>query len=85
MNETYVYLITEREVVTMDFIKRMNDMFAENPYTDNGRVKVSYDDVCNVVVVKVLNDVETIDASEHTYYGLMYAIMGKVEELYGYF
>lgn len=66
----------------MDFIKRMNEMFDWNPYTDYGRVVIDYAENCKVVVVKVLDKIETINVSDLTEYGVMFAIMDKVKEMY---
>ena len=66
----------------MDFIEKMNEMFDWNRYTDDGRVVIDYAENCKVVVVKVLDKVETINVSDLTEYGAMFAIMDKVKEMY---
>lgn len=66
----------------MEFIEKMNEVFEANPYTWCGRVVVDYATNCNVVVVKVLDNVITIDISDLTEYGVMFAIMDKVKEMY---
>ena len=67
----------------MDYIKKMNKMFEANPWTDKGRVKIDYAPNSDVVVVKVLDKVETINnLDEYTDYGIMFAIMEKVDEMY---
>ena len=66
----------------MEFIKKMNEMFEANPYTWNSRVVVDYAENCNVVVVRVLDNVVTINVSDFTEYGVMFAIMDKVKEMY---
>ena len=70
-----------------DWIKKMNEMFEENCYTDGCRVLVGYEEVTNVIVVQVLNQIEIIDTNkreinELTEYGLMYAVLDKVREMY---
>lgn len=66
-----------------DFIEKMNEMFEANSCTWNKRVAVDYAKNCNVVVVKVLGNVATMDVSALTDYGVMLAIMDKVREMYG--
>ncbi len=64
------------------FIKEMNVMFDANPYTDKGRVVVDYAPHCDVVIVKVMDKTEIIEIDALTEYGIMYAIMDKVKEMY---
>ena len=66
----------------MEFIEKMNEMFANNSYTDNGRVVVEYAPKCNVIVVKVMDEVSVVYIDDYTEYGLMYRIMCKVNEMY---
>ena len=67
----------------MEFINKMNEMFNANPYMDSDRVTVEYAEKTNVVIVKVLNKIELVKADEYTAYGLMYAVLDKVKEMYG--
>lgn len=64
------------------FIKKMNEMFAVNPYTDNGRVTVDYAPNCGCVVIKVCERARMINVEEYTMYGIMNAIMDNVREMY---
>lgn len=66
------------------WIEKMNDMFEWNGYTDDGRVAVEYSERCGLVIIKVLDDVEFIDVNKTnlTEFGLMYAVMDKVKEMY---
>ena len=65
-----------------EFIDKMNEMFEVNGWTDGSRVTVDYAKNCGVIVVKVLNKVEVLDISTLTEYGIMFAIMDKVKEMY---
>lgn len=66
----------------MAIIEKMNAMFQANPYTDKGRVVVDYASNCGVVVVKVMDTTEIIDIDALTEYGIMFAVMDKVREMY---
>ena len=73
---------TERRKA-MKWIKMMNKMFAENPYTDDGRVTVDYAPNSRVVVIKAFDKVATINVDDGlTEYGLMWAVMVKVKAMY---
>ena len=65
-----------------ELIKKINEMFEANPYTNNGRVVVDYSENCNAVVVNVLDKVEAVYTEELTEYGIMFVIMDKVKEMY---
>ena len=65
-----------------EWVKKMNEMFEANPYTDNGRVVVEYAPKCGVIVVKVMDEVSVVYIDEYTEYGLMCRIMCKVSEMY---
>ena len=65
-----------------EFIKKINEMFEANPYTNNGRVVVDYSKSCNAVVVNVLDKVEAVYVEEFNEYGIMFVIMDKVKEMY---
>lgn len=64
------------------FIKKMNKMFETNAYTDGGRVVVDYAENIDAIVVKVMDKVEVVSTEELTQYGIMFAIMDKVKEMY---
>ena len=64
------------------FINKINEMFEANAWTDDGRVKVDYAENCNLIVVKVMDKTGTIDVEPLTDFGIMFAIMDKVKELY---
>ena len=64
------------------FIKKMNAMFEANAYTDGGRVVVDYAENIDAIVVKVMDKVEVVSTEELTQYGIMFAIMDKVKEMY---
>lgn len=64
------------------FIKKMNEMFEANAYTDGGRVVVDYVENIDAIVVKVMDKVEVVSTEELTQYGIMFAIMDKVKEMY---
>lgn len=63
-------------------IDEMNEMFAMNHCTDGGRVVVDYCPRCEVVVVKVLDEVRTVDVSKCTAFGAMYAVLDEVKKMY---
>ena len=67
-----------------DWINKANEMFEENCYTDCGRVLVGYEASTHVIVIKVLDQIEHIDTDKErlTDYGLMYAVLDKVREMY---
>ena len=66
-----------------EWIEKMNAMFEANPYTTGKRVAIEYSSRCDVVVIRVMDDVCIIKPDGYTEYGLMCAIMCNVEELYG--
>ena len=67
----------------MKWIEMMNKMFAENPYTDDGRVTVDYAPNSRMVVIKVLDWETTINVDDElTEFGLMWAVMTKVKAMY---
>ena len=65
-----------------DFITKVNEMFEANAYTDNGRVVVDYAENIDAIVVKVMDKVEVVNTEELTQYGIIFAIMDKVREMY---
>ena len=65
-----------------DFITKVNEMFEANAYTDDRRVVVDYAENIDAIVVKVMDKIETVSTEELTQYGIMFAIMDKVREMY---
>ena len=63
-------------------IKKMNEMYAVNPYTDDGRVTVDYAENCDCVIIKVMEKVRVIKVEEYTMYGVMNCVMENVKEMY---
>ena len=64
-----------------NWIKKMNDMFAENCYTNDNRVSISIINE-HTVRVKVLSKSIDIDVDGLTDYGMMMVIMSQVDRLY---
>ena len=67
----------------MKWIDFMNKMYENNPYTNDGRVVVSYCDNMDVVVVKVLSNYKVIEVGDLNEFGMMYKINDVVCEMYG--
>ena len=67
-----------------NWLNRMCDMFEWNAYTDDGRIAVEYSERCKIIIIKVLDDVEYIDVNKTDFneFGLMYAVLDKVREMY---
>lgn len=66
-----------------NWLTKMNEMFAENCYTDNGRVTVDYCKNADKLLVTVLEDTFVISSSrEYTDFGLMMKCMEIVKTLY---
>lgn len=64
-----------------NWIKKMNDMFAENCYTNDNRVSIIIINE-HTVRVKVLSKSIDIDVDGLTDYGMMMVIMSQVDRLY---
>ena len=65
----------------MNWIDIMNNMLANNPYT-NGRVTVDYCRNANVVVIAVCGNNALIKTDNYTDYGLMMKCMEVIDALY---
>lgn len=65
-----------------ELIEKMNAVFEANSYTDKGRVVVDYAPNCDAIVVKVMDTMEIINTDALTEYGIMFAVMDKVREMY---
>ena len=63
------------------WIKKMNEMFAENGYTNDGRVSIIIVDA-HTVRVTVLSKSVDINIDGLTDYGIMMIIMSQVDGLY---
>lgn len=64
-----------------NWIKKMNEMFAENCYTNDNRVSIIIINDCTVRI-KVLSKSIDIDVNGLSDYGLMLVIMSQVDRLY---
>ena len=65
----------------MEWIKTLNKMYAEHPYTDSGRVVVTYCAEMDVVVVKVAgihNHFYVIECEEYNERGILWEIQSYV-------
>jgi hypothetical protein len=69
----------------MNWIKTLNELYADHPYTDNGRVVVSYCRELNAVVVKVLDDYKVIEIDDYTDWGALKKVQETVCEMYDNF
>ena len=66
-----------------NWVDKMNEMFAENCYTDNGRVTVDYCKNADKLLVTVLDDTFVISSAEkYTDFELMMQCMEIVKTLY---
>lgn len=66
-----------------NWLTKMNEMFAENCYTDNGRVTVDYCKNADKLLVTVLKDSFIIsNVREYTDFELMMKCMETVKSLY---
>lgn len=66
-----------------NWLTKMNEMFAENCYTDNGRVTVDYCKNADKLLVTVLEDTFIIsNVREYTDFELMMKCMETVKSLY---
>lgn len=64
-----------------NWIKKMNEMFVENCYTNDNRVSIIIINDCTVRI-KVLSKSIDIDVNGLSDYGLMLVIMSQVDRLY---
>lgn len=66
-----------------EWINKMNEMFANNAWTDGGRVKViDYDDTNNIVSIKVCSEIKNIDITDMSDYNIMMNIMKTMDKMY---
>lgn len=65
-----------------NWIKKMNEMLAENCYTDAGRVTVDYCENANKIMITVLNRTCVLNTGGYTDYGLMMKCMEIIKMLY---
>ena len=66
----------------MEWIKKLNDVLALNPYTSGNRVTVEYNPIANGVMINVCGKSSVISADNLTEYGLMMKIMRTIDRLY---
>ena len=66
----------------MEWIKKLNDVLALNPYTSGNRVTVEYNPIANGVMIDVCGKSSVISADNLTEYGLMMKIMRTIYRLY---
>lgn len=66
-----------------NWVNKMNEMFAENCYTNDGRVTVDYCKNADKVLITVLKDTFIIsNVREYTDFELMMKCMETVKSLY---
>ena len=65
-----------------DYIKTLNQMYDENPCTNDGRVMASYCSSLNAVVIKVFGNYKVIEVNAYTDWGLLNKIQDTVREMY---
>ena len=66
----------------MEWIKKLNDVLASNPYTSGNRVTVEYNPIANGVMIDVCGKSSVISADNLTEYGLMMETMKTIDRLY---
>ena len=66
----------------MEWIKKLNDVLALNPYTNGNRVTVKYSEESESVFVTVNGKTFIIMWEDMTEYGLMMKIMEVIDRLY---
>lgn len=66
----------------MEWIKKLNDVLALNPYTNGDRVTVKYSEESEGVFVTVNGKTSIIIWEDLTEYGLMMKIMKVIDRLY---
>jgi hypothetical protein len=66
-----------------EWVNKLNEMFANNCWTDNNRVKiVDYNDAENIVSIKVCNKIKNMDITGRNDYQIMMDIMREVDNMY---
>ena len=66
----------------MEWIKKLNDVLALNPYTNGNRVTVEYAEESESVFVTVNGKTSIVMWEGLTEYGLMMKIMRTIDRLY---
>ena len=66
----------------LKWIKTLNKMYADNPWTDDGRVVVSYCADMDAVVVKVMGKYQVVEIDTLTDWGILIKIQDVVREMY---
>lgn len=66
-----------------EWVNKLNEMFANHCWTDNNKVKiVGYNDVENIVSIKVCNKIKNMDITGRNDYQIMIDIMKEVDNMY---
>ena len=65
-----------------NWINILNNLYANNPYTDNGRVVVTYSGELNVIIVKVLGNYKIVEIDTFTDWGMLNEVCKVVREMY---
>ena len=66
----------------LKWIKMLNKMYKEHPYTSDGRVVVSYCADVDVVVIKVFDKYRVLALEDLNDLGVLFQIQKIVEEMY---
>ena len=66
----------------MEWINKLNEALALNPYTSGNRVTVEYNPIANGVMIDVCGKSSIISADKFTEYGLMMETMKTINRLY---
>ena len=66
----------------MEWIIKLNEALALNPYTSGNRVTVEYNPVANGIMINVCGKSSVIYADDLTEYGLMMETMRMIDRLY---
>ena len=66
----------------LKWIKALNKMYAENPYTSDGRVVVSYCAEMDAVVIKVHDKYRVLALDNLNDLGILFQVQRIVEEMY---
>lgn len=66
----------------MEWINKLNEALALNPYTSENRVTVEYNPIANGVIIDVCGKTSVISADNLTEYGLMMETMRTIDRLY---
>ena len=66
----------------MEWINKLNEALALNPYTSENRVTVEYNPIANGVIIDVCGKTSVISADNLTEYGLMMETMRTIDRLH---